>query len=120
MPSLLKQMRAGHPPRLTPCEQRYDYLHARDVASGVLAAARKTDASGVFNLSSNASVPLKQIVQMLQAFSGSAVEPVFGALPYRPGQSMRMEGDSSKFYAAFAFTPHIPLEQGLRELATQK
>jgi nucleoside-diphosphate-sugar epimerase len=119
IPGVLRQMRAGQAPRLTACEQRYDYLHARDVAAGVLAAARKTDASGVFNLGSNASVPLKQIVRMLQKFCGSAVEPEFGALPYRPNQSMRMEGDSWRFYATFGFAPRITLEQGLRELAAK-
>lgn len=117
MPNLLKQMRAGEAPRLTACKQRYDYMHVRDVAAGVLAAAQKTEVSGVFNLGSNRSVPLKEIVQMLRKLSGSAVEPEFGALPYRPNQSMRMEGDSTKFYATFGFAPRITLEQGLREVA---
>ena len=55
----------------------------------------------------------------LQELSGSRVKPVFGALAYRPGQSMRLEGDSAKFYATFGFAPRITLEEGLRELAKQ-
>jgi nucleoside-diphosphate-sugar epimerase len=117
MPSILKQMRAGQSPKLTACEQRYDYLHVRDIARGVVAAAR-SGADGIFNLGSNGSVALKEIVLMLKKFSGSAAEPQFGALPYRPNQSMRMEGDSAKFYATFGFAPRITLEQGLRELAS--
>lgn len=113
---LLRKFRAGEAPRLTPCEQRYDYLHVRDLAAAVAAAVERPEASGVFNLGSNTSVPLKEIALRLQELSGSRVGPVFGALPYRPNQSMRMEGDSTKFYAAFGFAPRITLEEGLREL----
>lgn len=120
MPGLLKQLRAGQAPRLTPCEQRYDYLHVKDIAAGVAAVLDKPEASGVFNLGSNTSVPLKEIARQLQELSGSRVKPIFGALAYRPGQSMRLEGDSAKFYATFGFAPRITLEEGLRELAKQE
>ena len=117
---LLRKFRAGEAPRLTPCEQRYDYLHVKDIAAGVAAAVDRSEASGVFNLGSNTSVPLKQIARRLRELSGSRAEPVFGALPYRPNQSMRLEGDSTKFCAAFGFAPRITLEEGLREVVGEK
>jgi len=120
MPGLLKQLRAGQAPRLTLCEQRYDYLHVEDIAAGVAAVLDGPETSGVFNLGSNTSVPLKEIARRLQQLSGSREEPVFGALAYRPDQSMRLEGDSTKFYATFGFAPRFTLEQGLRDFVGEK
>ena len=75
--------------------------------------------SGVFNLSSNASLPLKQIVQLIKEYAGCRVEPIFGALPYRPGQPMHMEGDSTRFNETFAFTPQVTIVEGLHKLVAE-
>jgi len=119
VPSLIRQMKSGQPPQLTGCEQRYDYLHVQDLALGVLAVLRHSERSGVFNLSSNASLPLRQVVELIREFTGSRTEPAFGALPYRAGQSMHMEGDSTRFNQAFAFQPQIDIVEGLRRLVEE-
>lgn len=119
IPNLIRQMRLGQPPQLSGCEQRYDYLHIHDLATGVLAVLRRPGESGVFNLSSNTSVPLKQVVQLIREYTGCRAEPAFGALPYRPGQSMHMEGDSTRFNQTFAFQPQINIVEGLHQLVAE-
>ena len=119
IPNLIQQMRLGQSPQLSGCEQRYDYLHVNDLAAALLAVLRHPEKSGVFNLSSNTSLPLKQIVQLVKEYTGCRAEPAFGALPYRPGQSMHMEGDSTRFNQAFGFQPKISLADGLRQLAEE-
>ncbi|HEY4415414.1 MAG TPA: NAD(P)-dependent oxidoreductase [Verrucomicrobiae bacterium] len=114
--SLIRQLKLGQSPQLSGCEQRYDYLHVHDLAAGILAVLRAPEQSGVFNLSSNTSLPLKQIVQLIQKYTGCRAEPTFGALAYRAGQSMHLEGDSSCFNKTFAFTPQINIMDGLRQL----
>jgi nucleoside-diphosphate-sugar epimerase len=119
IPSLIRQLKAGVAPRLTPCEQRYDYLHVKDLSAGLVAVLDHPSESGVFHLSSNSSVPLQHVVELLQQYTGRKVEPCFGALPYRPNQSMHLEGDSTRFYQGFGFRPRISLENGLKELVEQ-
>jgi len=119
IPNLIRQMREGLSPQLSGCEQRYDYLHVHDLARGVLAVLRKPDGEGVFHLTSNKSVQLKQVVQLVKEVTGCRAEPRLGELPYRPGQSMHMEGDSSRFYRSFEFAPKIPLDQGLRGMVVK-
>jgi nucleoside-diphosphate-sugar epimerase len=119
IPGLIRQLKSGQPPQLTACEQRYDYLHVHDLASAVLAVLRHPDKSGVFNVSSNTSLPLKQVVQLIQKYAAAKVEPVFGASPNRPGQSMHLEGDSTRFSETFAFKPQIALAEGLRQLVEE-
>ena len=116
IPNLIRQLRLGQPPQLSGCEQRYDYLHVRDLAAALLLVLRQPEKRGVFNLSSNTSLPLKQVVQLVKAYTGGRADPQFGALPYRPGQSMQIEGDSTRFNQAFAFQPQISLTDGLRQL----
>ena len=117
--SLIRQMKLGQSPRLSGCEQRYDYLHVHDLVTGVLAVLRQPEKSGVFNLSSNASLPLRQVVQLIKQYTGCDAEPAFGALPYRLGQSMHMEGDSTRFNQTFAFQPQIDIVTGLRKLVEE-
>jgi len=114
--SLIRQMKSSQSPRLSGCEQCYDYLHVHDLAAALLAVLRLPEKSGVFNLGSNSSLPLKQVVQLIREYTGCRAEPAFGALPYRPGQSMHLEGDSSRFYQTFSFQPKITILEGLREL----
>jgi nucleoside-diphosphate-sugar epimerase len=75
--------------------------------------------SGVYNLSSNTSLPLKQVVQLIREYTGCRAEPAFGALPYRPGQTMHLEGDSTRFNQTFAFQPQTNIVKGLRQLVTE-
>lgn len=117
--SLIRQMKLGQSPQLSGCEQRYDYLHVHDLAAGLLAVLRQPKKSGVFNLSSNASLPLKQMVQLIKEHTACGAEPAFGALSYRPGQSMHMEGDSTRFNQTFAFKPQINIVEGLRKLVEE-
>jgi nucleoside-diphosphate-sugar epimerase len=119
IPSLIRQMKLGHSPQLSGCEQRYDYLHVHDLASGLRAVLQRPEKSGVFNLSSNTSLPLKQVVQLVKEYTGCRAEPQFGALPYRPGQSMHIEGDSTQFNQVFAFQPKISMVEGLGRLVEE-
>ena len=119
IPSLIRQFRAGKAPQLTPCEQRYDYLHVADLAAAIVAATTRNDTSGVYNLTSNTSTPLRQVVEKVHRYTASNIAPVFGVLPYRPNQTMHMEGDSTKFYHTFAFAPRISLDEGLRQTVEQ-
>lgn len=116
IPNLIRQMRTGQSPQLSGCEQRYDYLHIHDLAAGLQAVLQHPEKSGVFNLSSNASLPLKQVVQLIKEYTGCRAEPAFGALPDRASQSMHIEGNSTRFNQAFAFQPKINIIEGLRQL----
>lgn len=116
IPNLIRQMNLGQSLPLSGCEQRYDYLHVHDLAAGLLSVLCQPEKSGVYNLSSNTSISLKQVVLLIKEFTGGQAEPRFGALAYRPGQSMHMEGNCTRFNQVFAFEPKIKIVDGLRKL----
>jgi nucleoside-diphosphate-sugar epimerase len=117
--SLIRQMQLRESLQLSGCDQKYDYLHVHDLAGGILAVLRRPMECGVFNLSSNASLPLKQVVHLVKEYTGYQAEPMFGALPYRSGQSMHMEGDSTRFNQTFEFQPQISIAEGLRSMTVE-
>ena len=119
IPNLIRQMNLGQSPQLSGCDQRYDYLHVCDLAAALLAVLQHPEKSGVYNLSSDTSLPLKQVVQLVKKYTGCRAEPGFGVLPYRPGQSMHMEGDSTRFNRTFDFQPRMRIDEGLRQIIAE-
>lgn len=101
---------------MTAGEQRYDYSYVRDLAAAVcqvLDAAPPS--SGVFNIGANEARSLGEIVSAVQELTETGVEVHFGALPYREGQVMHLEGNSNQFERVFGPVVRTPLRQALAE-----
>jgi nucleoside-diphosphate-sugar epimerase len=108
--SLLKQQ----PPDLTGCEQRYDYLFVPDLARAIVQTLPAAPGqSGVYNIGANRATSLRQLVDSLGKLTDSAAGANYGALPYRPGQVMHMEGNSNKFERVFGPIVQTPLTEAL-------
>lgn len=108
--SLLRQ----ESPDLTGCEQRYDYLFVKDLARAIVQTLpAATGLSGIYNIGANHATALKEIVDALRELAGSTSTINYGALPYRPGQVMHMEGNSEKFAHAFGPIEQTPLPVAL-------
>lgn len=117
IPSTIKNLLSKNEMALTPCNQRYDYLYAKDFASGINCIIKKEDGkSGVYNLSSGTSTKLKDILVFLEdKLSQNQKLLKFGELNYRPNQVMHMQGDSNRFFKTFEFKPSININIGLEE-----
>ena len=102
---------------LTPCEQKYDYLYAKDFVTGIMNLIKCNESkSGVYNLASGKSIRLKDILEFLeQKLSPERKYLMLGALEYRPGQVMDMRGNSDQFYKFFSFRPSFNIYDGLEE-----
>ena len=102
---------------LTGCEQKYGYLHIADFAKAIeQVVINVPDASGIYNLSSNVSIQLKSIVELIVKKTKTTGRFNFGALPYRSNQVMYMEGNSNKFYTTFNFSVTNNLEENINNL----
>jgi nucleoside-diphosphate-sugar epimerase len=102
IPFLIDKLSKNEVLNLTFCEQKYDYLYVNDLATCLFNVSHtKENHSGVYNLSSNSSLKLKNIASLLSAKMESKSKINFGAIPYRENQVMHMEGDSAKFIKIF-------------------
>jgi len=119
IPSLIRQMKLGHSPQLSGCEQRYDYLHVHDLASGLRAVLQRPEKSGVFNLSSNTSLPLKQVVQLVKEYTAAARSRSLARCRIVRGSPCTSKATARSFNQVFAFQPKISMVEGLGRLVEE-
>jgi nucleoside-diphosphate-sugar epimerase len=113
IPYVIREFIANRQPRLTRCEQKWDYLYVDDAARAIAMVADGSMA-GIFNLGSGNVHPLRSYVDAAQREVGSHAIPDYGAVPYRPDQVMHLEADISKLLAATTWSPRVGIAEGMR------
>lgn len=95
IPSLIKNILSSDHMDLTPGEQKLPYLFVGECAKAIMAAIYAENKSGVYNISADNPIALKQLVIEIRDKINPEFPLHFGAIPYRYGQSMNMEGDTT-------------------------
>lgn len=113
IPYVIQEFLGGRTPKLTKCQQLWDYLYVTDAARAIIATATGST-SGVFNLGSGSSRPLKDYIEVIRSELDSPLEPAYGAVQYRPDQVMHLEADISRLTAVTGWRPHTDIAQGIR------
>jgi UDP-glucose 4-epimerase len=114
IPGMIRSLRSGERMKLTPCEQRWGFLHARDAAAAFRVATMDASAHGVFNVGSADAPPLRETVTRLRDLVDPAAVLGFGDLAYRPDQVMFLAADVSRLLA-LGWKPEVSFDDGLRE-----
>ncbi|MDB5288281.1 MAG: hypothetical protein JWR05_3230 [Mucilaginibacter sp.] len=101
IPSLIKKIALSDNMDLTLGEQRYSYLYANDLGLAVNKIIVNEGNSGIYNISGRVLITLKNLIESIRDSINSEFTLNFGKLPYRPNQSMHMQGNSAKFIDTF-------------------
>lgn len=96
IPSLIRSIAKDTHMDLTPGEQKLSYLYVGECAKAIEMAISVNDKSGVYNICSDNPTSLKDLVTKIRDKIKPNFVLNFGTLPYRYGQCMYMEGDTSK------------------------
>jgi nucleoside-diphosphate-sugar epimerase len=113
IPYVIQEFLANRVPKLTKCEQKWDYLYIEDAARAI-AAVVESKLDGVFNLGSGQARPLKEVVAAIQMKLGSPLNPEYGAISYRPDQVMYLEADITRLTTASGWMPQVGLDEGIK------
>ena len=95
IPSLIKNIFTQESMDFTPGEQKLPYLYVGECAKAIKAAITADGHSGVYNICSDNPLALKELVARIRDKVRPDFKLNFGAFPYRYGQSMYMEGDTT-------------------------
>lgn len=115
IPSIIKKCITGEKSMQTTLgEQQYAYLFADDFAKAVVSMFGQDGKNGIFNISSSKPLPLRLIFEKIKELTKASIQFEFGAIPYRPNQSMMICGDSSKFTASFGGFEKTEFAEGLQ------
>ena len=115
IPSVAISLLQGEAPKLASGQRQVDWIYIDDVVDGLLAAALMSDVEGcTFDLGSGTLVSIRAVVEQLTNLLGSQVEPLFGALPDRPLEQVRV-ADIAYTHAKLGWQPVTSLERGLEQ-----
>lgn len=96
IPSLIKSICQQTSMNLTPGEQILPYLYVGECANAMASTIGASGQSGVYNICADNPMPMKKLVEKIRDRINPEFQLNFGAMPYRYGQSMYMEGDTTK------------------------
>lgn len=113
---LVRTLRRGGVPELTPCGQVWDYLNCEDAAKAFFAVGERGKDGKTYPLGSGAPRPLKEYVEELRDCVSPGAEIRFGAIPYYPHQPMYLAADIRELTADTGWKPEKPFREGIAEI----
>ncbi|MEH2082920.1 MAG: NAD(P)-dependent oxidoreductase [Nostoc sp.] len=113
VPSVILSLLQGQAPKLSSGKRQVDWIYIDDVIAGLLAATQVPSVEGcTFDLGSGELVPIHAVVSQLVNLVNPQIQPLFGALPERPMERIRV-ADTAYTYDKLGWQPSIPLKKGL-------
>jgi UDP-glucuronate decarboxylase len=112
MPTVMLGQLRGQPSKVTPGDERYDYLHVEDVASAVGAVA-ESRVQGCVNIGSGQAPSVREIVTKITELGGRPELIHWGAYPLKEGAPMLIQCDNAKLRST-GWAPKYDLASGLR------
>ena len=113
---VVRELKDGHCPELTKCEQIWDYLNCYDAAKAFLAVAEKGIDGKIYPLGSGKGMFLSEYLEIIRDIVNPGVELKFGKKDYYPHQSMHLVADISELTKDTGWKPEIKFEDGIRRI----
>lgn len=113
---VIRELKAGRSPKLTKCEQMWDYLHCDDAARAFLAVAEKGVNGKFYPLGSGQGRKLSEYVTDIRDAVAPDIKLSFGKKPYYPHQPMHLVADVSELEKDTGWKPQIEFSDGIQEM----
>lgn len=97
-------------------EAQRDFLDVRDVVKAYWLALQKCELGEVYNICSEKSRSIKQILDLLLSFTNKSVEIKQDPSRIRPCDVSVLRGDCTKFKSKTGWIPQIPFDKTIEDL----
>ena len=115
VPYVTLSLLQGQSPQLASGVRQVDWIYIDDVIAGLLAAAQAPNIDGqTVDIGSGQLTPIRTVVQQITKIIDAPVEPLFGSLPDRPLEQVRV-ANTTDSYNKLGWQPMTSLEQGLEQ-----
>jgi len=99
---------------VTSGEQRRNFLYVDDAVEGIVRAASPQALGETINLGGRDVVSLREVLETIQALTGTGWQPAYGALPRRANEPDAADCSTQKAEQLLGWSAATSLEQGLR------
>ena len=114
IPYAIRTLLRAEAPKLSSGQRQVDWIYVDDVVEACLAAARAEGIEGqTIDVGSGALVSIRTVIEHLVRIVNPQIEPLFGALPERPLEQVRV-ADTASSQALMHWQPRTTLETGLK------
>jgi UDP-glucose 4-epimerase len=114
IPYVITSVLRETPPKLSSGSRLVDWIYVEDVVEGLLKAGKVKGIEGLtIDLGSGNLVPIRKMVEILVTMMNSNVAPLFGALPDRPMEPIKI-ADVERSRTLMSWTARASLEDGLQ------
>lgn len=110
------ELKAGRSPKLTKCEQQWDYLSADDTAEGFIAVGERGKDGSIYVIGSGKRRQLSEYILDIKRALNTEVEIDFGAIEYFPHQPMFLLADIENLSEDTGWLPKITFKEGIEKL----
>jgi nucleoside-diphosphate-sugar epimerase len=107
-------LRKGEKPKLTKCEQIWDYMYCDDAARAFILLAEKGD--GYYPLGSGEARKLREYAEDIKSIVNPGAEIGYGELPYGENQIMYLCADITALKNDTGFTPAFTFIEGIKRM----
>lgn len=114
--SILQDMLANRPCKLTQCVQYWDFLYLADAIDALYRLCTAVCPSGVYNFGSGDVRPLKAYVLEMARITGTCSELCFGAIPYPFTGMVSLWPDVSKLKRELDWQPQTIFSRGIKNI----
>ncbi|MBI4353028.1 MAG: NAD-dependent epimerase/dehydratase family protein [Candidatus Omnitrophica bacterium] len=116
VPALMKRILDGDDPVVIwgSGNQSRAFVHAKDIARGMMLLAEKAPAAEPINIGHDQEVTIKELFQILCRVIGRHPKPYFDTS--KPDGYPRRSADTSRLRSLTGFVPSVSLEEGVREM----
>lgn len=111
--SLIRSLKEGKIPKLTKCEQIWDYLYSEDAAKALILLAEKGINNKVYVLGSGNSRPLIEYVNEVKNIVSPSAELGLGLVKYSDNQIMYLGTDISMLQEDIGWNPRVQFSEGI-------
>ncbi|MFQ5645533.1 MAG: NAD-dependent epimerase/dehydratase family protein [bacterium] len=115
IPQAIKAALNGEEFKMTQGEQTREFNYVEDIVEGYLLAATTPEAIGrIINIGNGKEYQLRELVEKIFLLAGAETRPVFGGLPYRPGETWHFYCDNRLAREILGWKPKYSLDEGLK------
>jgi UDP-glucose 4-epimerase len=115
IPYVTLSLLRGETPKLSSGQRLVDWVYVEDAVTGFLAAAQAAKVEGTtIDVGSGELASVRTVVEHLVRLINPQIVPIFGALPERPFEQIRV-ADTKRSQTMMGWVPTTSLEEGLRQ-----
>lgn len=103
-------------PKLTKCEQMWDFLYSEDCGRAFHLIAEKGKSGKTYQIGSGQERRLREYIELIRDIVNKNAELKFGEIPYFANQPMRLCADIEELKSDTGFLPKISFEDGIRSV----